>query len=168
MQPNVISFHYTVKTKSGAVLESSTEGDPVTYLEGSGRIIPGLENALKGARPGEKKSVALSPSEAYGEYDKELIVDMDRSNFPPGESICVGDQFRIRDDDDSTRVFTVREIAPAQIKMDGNHPLAGQELFFDIQVMGIRPATQADIEADEHAAEGCEGHDHTHDHGPKH
>lgn len=158
MAPRVVTFHYTLKDKAGKVLDSSQGHDPMTYLEGSGQIIPGLENALKTAQTGDKKNVTVKAAEAYGEHDKNLMFDVPRSQFPPGEKIEVGMKFRAGSPEEPSPVFTVTSTTDTQISVDGNHPLAGQDLFFDVEVTDVRDATLEEIKHGH--AHGPGGHHH--------
>lgn len=153
MSTRVVTFHYTVKDKSGKKVDSSVGQDPMSFLEGSGQIIPGLESALKGAKAGDKKSVDVKAAEAYGEYDKELKFDVPKSQFPKGEQIEVGMQFRAGQPGEPSPVFTVTSVGDTSISVDGNHPLAGQDLSFDVEVIDVRDATLEEIK-------------HGHAHGP--
>lgn len=158
MPARVVSFHYTLKDKDGKVLDSSQGNEPMTYLEGSGQIIPGLEEALKAAQSGDKKHVPVKAAEAYGEHDKSLVFDVPRTQFPPGEQIEVGMKFRAGSADEPSPVFTVMNLTDSHISVDGNHPLAGQDLFFDVEVTDVRDATLEEIKHGH--AHGPGGHHH--------
>ncbi|MBI3544942.1 MAG: peptidylprolyl isomerase [Deltaproteobacteria bacterium] len=158
MAARVVTFHYTLKDKEGKVLDSSQGHDPMTYLEGSGQIIPGLENALKTAKTGDKQNVAVKAAEAYGEHDTSLVFEVPRSQFPPGEQIDVGMKFRAGAPDEPSPVFTVTHASDSHVKVDGNHPLAGQDLFFDVEVTDVRDATLEEIKHGH--AHGPGGHHH--------
>src|SRR4051794_2671218 len=94
MSSRVVTFHYTLKNKAGEQIDSSSGSDPMTYMEGSGQIIPGLEEALKTSKKGDKKHVAVVAAEGYGERDNELMFDVPRAQFPAGEKVEVGMKFR--------------------------------------------------------------------------
>lgn len=155
----VITFHYTLRNSKGELLDSSSGGEPMTYLEGSGQIIPGLENELKTTKSGDKKKVDVKAKDAYGEVDKELKFDVPRTQFPPGEDIQVGMQFRVGGHgDEPSPVFTVIKTTDTHVSVDGNHPLAGQDLSFDVEVVEVRNATEEE-KAHGHA-HGRGGHSH--------
>jgi FKBP-type peptidyl-prolyl cis-trans isomerase SlyD len=158
MASRVVSFHYTLKNKDGQTLDSSQGGKPMTYLEGSGGIIPGLESELEKMKSGDKKKVEVKAAEAYGEYDKRLLMDVPRTNFPEDAKISVGDQFRADMPGGPSPVFTVKKISDQSVSLDGNHPLAGQDLFFDVEITQIRDATAEEV-AHGHA-HGEHGHGH--------
>lgn len=157
MTQKVVSFHYTLKDDKGAVLESSHGDDPMSFLEGVGQIIPGLERELKGLKQGDKKSVNVPAAEAYGEFDEALVVEVPRSAIPKKE-VAVGDQFHAQGDDGEPRVVIVTEVTDSTVTVDGNHPLSGQDLSFDVEITEIRDATKEEIEHGH--AHGPGGHHH--------
>src|SRR4051812_8557497 len=127
MKPQVISFHYTLTDKAGKTLESSHNAEPIVCLEGSGQIIPGLEKELQGLKAGDKKKVSLKADEAYGEHNKDLIMDVPLDQLPETDDpVKVGFQFVGHSNDGNQRVFTVTKLAEKSATLDGNHPLAGQ------------------------------------------
>ena len=152
MTPKVVSFHYTLKDSKGEVLESSVNDEPLSFLEGVGQIIPGLEGALKGLKKGEKKSVHVKAVEAYGERELELIVQVPRDKIPK-KDVAVGDRFHADSGGGHTQVVVVTAINDSHITVDGNHPLAGQDLQFDVEVTEVREATAEEMK-------------HGHSHGP--
>lgn len=156
-QPKVVSFHYTLKDGKGTQLESSFGDEPMSYLEGSGQIIPGLETALEGVKKGDKKSVAVKAAEAYGEFEQELIVEVPRAQLPK-KDIVVGDQFHADNGAGHVQVVTVTKVTDTTVTVDGNHPLAGQDLNFDVEITDVREATKDEI-AHGHA-HGPGGHHH--------
>lgn len=160
MNSRYVAFHYVLKNQTGETLDESTGDEPLSYVEGESQIIPGLEKQLASMNKGDKKKIHVKPEDAYGTYKPELEKKLPRDQFPTEETIEVGDQFRLSLPNEEPHIFTVTAITDTQIDMNGNHPLAGQDLFFDIEVMEMREATEADKEADE----GCCDHDHDHDH----
>lgn len=152
MSQNVVSFHYTLKDDEGSVLESSIGAEPLSYLEGSGQIIVGLEKALVGLNKGDKKSVFVPAAEAYGEFDEELVARVPRSQLPK-QDIEIGDQFHADSPDGYTTVVEVIELTEQDVVLDANHPLAGEDLTFDVEIVDVRAATSEELE-------------HGHSHGP--
>ena len=150
--PRVVTIHYTLRDKAGKTIDSSIKGEPLTYLEGVGNIIPGLESALTSASVGEKKSVSVKASDGYGERSTEHFVTVPRTQFPKDLQIKVGDTFQ-SGSGHHARPFSVSEIRGDEIILDGNHPMAGQDLHFEVEVMEIRAATAVELE-------------HGHVHGP--
>jgi len=158
MTARVVTFHYTLKDKSGQQLDSSRGGEPMTYLEGSGQIIPGLEAAMKALKTGDAQKISVPAADAYGEHDKEMVFEVPRSQFPAGESIDIGMKFRAGAPGEPSPVFTVTAIREQSVEVDGNHPLAGQDLFFDVEVTDVRDATLEEIKHGH--AHGPGGHHH--------
>lgn len=157
MKNRVVAFHYELKNQAGEVLDSSAGGEPLSFVEGQQQIIPGLEEQLKSMAKGDKKKVTVAAAKAYGTYDKALKMTIPADKFPQDEKIEVGDQFRMRMDNDEARIFTVTGITKTEVMVDGNHPLAGQDLFFDVEITSTREATKEDLQH-QHGP-GC-SHDH--------
>jgi FKBP-type peptidyl-prolyl cis-trans isomerase SlyD len=160
-QPNVVSFHYTLKDDQGTVIDSSQGDEPLTYLEHTGNIIPGLEKEIAKLKKGDKQNIKVAAKDAYGEFRQDMIIDVPHEQFPEAKNLKKGDQFRGQapdGDDHHSPVFTVIDITPAFVKLDGNHPLAGKDLFFDVEVTDIRAATTEEV-AHGHA-HGAGGHHH--------
>lgn len=155
--PKVVSFHYTLKDSKGTQLESSFGDEPMSYLEGVGQVIPGLEAALVGVNKGDKKSVSVKAADAYGEFEQELIVEVPRAQLPK-KDVVVGDQFHADSGGGHTQVVTVTKVTDDTVTVDGNHPLAGQDLNFDVEIMDIRDATKDEMSHGH--AHGPGGHHH--------
>ena len=155
--PKVISFHYTLKDSKGQVLESSNGDDTMSFLQGVGQIIPGLESAMAGLNKGDKKSVEVKAAEAYGDYEKDLVVQVPRAQIPK-KDVAVGDQFHADSGHGHTQVVVVTGVSDSHITVDGNHPLAGQDLHFDVEVIDVREATKDEMEHGH--AHGPGGHHH--------
>ena len=155
--PRVIGFHYTLRDELGEVLDSSSGGDPLHFLEGAGQIIPGLERELLGLAAGDRRQIAVKAADAYGDVDPDLVVKVKRSQFPPDAPLELGEQFTI-DAGDHSPVFTIIDSDAETVTVDGNHPMAGKDLFFDVEIVDIREAT-ADEEAHGHA-HGADGTAH--------
>jgi FKBP-type peptidyl-prolyl cis-trans isomerase SlyD len=149
-----VSIHYTLTNDDGEVLDSSIGRDALVYLHGSGNIISGLENALKGKSVGDKFIVRISAEDAYGEFADEMIQVISRSMFEGIDNIEVGMQFHA-DVNYGTGVVTVVDIDGDNITIDGNHPLAGQALTFNVEVVDIRPATKEEMTHGHIHGEGC-------------
>jgi FKBP-type peptidyl-prolyl cis-trans isomerase SlyD len=153
----VVSLSYTLKNDTGQELDKSTPDKPFAYLHGNKQIVPGLENALEGLAVGDKKQVTVAPAEGYGEFMAELKMEVERSNFPKDAEIQAGMQFST-DVNGNHQVFTVTDVGGDKVKVDGNHPLAGQTLHFDVEVVEIRDATAEELQHGH--VHGPEGHDH--------
>src|SRR5690242_19861207 len=133
----VAELKYMLKNTSGEVLDEADAQEPFTYLHGAHQIIPGLEAALEGLKKGDKKAVKIPPAQAYGEINEDLKLVVDRTKFPAGMKVEEGMQFQT-ETEDGEMIFTVDAVNGDKITLDGNHPLAGEELHFEIEVLNIR------------------------------
>ena len=155
--PRVVSFHYTLRDPSGRVLDSSAGGEPVTFLEGAGQVIEGLDEQLRGAVAGEKARVTVPATKAYGERDPGQVQRVKRALLPVEGELSVGDQFQT-DQDRFAPVVTVQAIEGDEVLLDANHPLAGVDLTFDVEIVAVREATPSELEHGH--AHGAGGHCH--------
>lgn len=154
----VISFHYTLTNKAGEVIDSSRDQkDPFSFMEGVGQIIPGLEKSLGLLNVGDTRKIEVPAADAYGTHDAQLIVEVPRNKLP-AQDLSIGDQFQASGPQGEMILFRVLEVNGEQVKLDGNHPLAGEDLIFDVEIMKIRDATPSEI-AHGHA-HGGDGHHH--------
>ncbi len=153
----VVMIEYTLTDVAGKVLDSSVGHDPLTYLHGAEGIIPGLESALTGKSAGDSLKVTIPPEQAYGPRIDAMVQDVPRAAFG-NAYIEVGMQFRAEGKHADSRMVTVVGIQPDSVKVDANHPLAGQTLNFDVKVVSVRAATPEEI-AHRHA-HGPGGHHH--------
>ncbi len=157
MSARVIGFHYELKDKAGTVLDSSLGQDPFFFLEGQHQIIPGLETELKKLNKGDKKIIEVKAQDAYGEIREDLLVKVTKDQFPAGKNIQVGDRFQVNNHPENP-VFEIIKIEGNDVTIDGNHPLAGKDLFFNVELIDMRAATAEEI-AHGHA-HGPGGHHH--------
>lgn len=158
MSKRVIGFHYTLTDKTGTVLDSSIGDEPLYFLEGSQQIIPGLESVISLMNVGDKKKVEVQAANAYGDVNPELVVKVKKTQFPPDAQLTVGDQFQVNNDAHSP-VFTIMSIETDEVTVDGNHPMAGKDLFFDVEIVGVRPATAEEVShGHAHGSHGHGGH----------
>lgn len=153
----VIGFHYTLTDKSGTTLDSSIGDEPLYFLEGAQQIIPGLEKVIALMNVGDKRKIEVKANDAYGDINPELVVKVKKTQFPPDADLQVGDQFQVNNDHHSP-VFTIMSIDNDEVTVDGNHPMAGKDLFFDVEIVGMREATKEEV-AHGHA-HGAHGHGH--------
>lgn len=144
-QNSVVAFHYTLTNDEGEVLDSSEGREPLTYLHGAGNIIPGLEKELEGRENGEKLQVAVNPEEGYGETQPSLVQEVPRDSFQGVESVEPGMQFQAQTQGGPLMV-TVTKVEGDTVVVDGNHPLAGQKLNFDVEIAEVREATPEEAE----------------------
>ena len=149
----VVVMDYTLRDQAGQVLDSSEGRDPLAYIHGLGHIIPGLEEELEGKSAGEQVSVEVSPEKGYGVRDDSKRMVLPRQSFEGVDQIEVGMTFHAHGQDGSSQVITVVGIEGDQVTVDGNHPLAGQTLFFEVNIVDVRAATAEELS-------------HGHVHGP--
>ncbi|AXQ31432.1 peptidylprolyl isomerase [Solimonas sp. K1W22B-7] len=154
---SVVSMHYTLTNAKGEVIDSSQGSDPLTYLHGAGNIIPGLEKALLGKQAGDKLQVTVSAAEGYGERDDSLIQQVPKRAFQGVPNIEPGMTFHAQSSQGPMRVM-VTAVQGDMVTVDGNHPLAGETLNFDVEITEVRAATLEEI-AHGHA-HGAGGHHH--------
>jgi FKBP-type peptidyl-prolyl cis-trans isomerase SlyD len=153
----VVSIHYTLKDDRGAVLDSSAGGEPLAYIQGHGNLVVGLEKALEGKQTGDSLAVIVAPAEGYGIRDESLIQRVPKRSLQGGGAIKKGMQFQARTDD-GMRLFTVTAVIGDMVALDGNHPLADQNLHFDVQIVDVREATAEELEHGH--VHGAGGHHH--------
>ena len=141
----MVKIHYTLKDTDGNQLDSSLGGEPLEYMHGIGSLIPGLEKELEGKKPGDKFHSEIEPALGYGEYDEKLVAEVPRSQFDANFEIEVGQQFQA-DTATGPMIVKVTKIADDKITVDGNHELAGKKLCFDVEVVDVRDASEAELE----------------------
>jgi FKBP-type peptidyl-prolyl cis-trans isomerase SlyD len=142
----VVAMNYTLKDDEGELIDGSQQ--PLEYLHGYGNIIPGLEKALEGAEPGQRHTVVVEPAEAYGETDPGAIITIPSDTVPEDVELTPG-MVVVGDTPSGPVQLTVVEVNDNNIVVDGNHPLAGQRLHFEVEIVKVRAAS------DEELAEGC-------------
>ncbi len=153
---DVVSLGYILKNSDGVELGRAGAEDGMNYLHGFGNIVPGLEEELENMKVGDKKDVTVPPEKAYGDVDPSLLLKVARSNFPADMEIKPDMQFS-SEIDGKENIFTVESIEGDQINVNGNHPLAGQTLHFNIEILGIRDATEEEL-AHGHVHDGSHHH----------
>lgn len=155
-QNSVVAFHYTLTNDAGEVLDSSEGREPLTYLHGAGNIVPGLEKELEGRTAGDKVQATVAPEEGYGEKQSQLVQEVPRDAFQGVESVEPGMQFQAQTQGGPLMV-TVTQVEGDTVVVDGNHPLAGQTLNFDVEIAEVRAASEEEVE-----------HGHVHGEGDGH
>ena len=146
MKQRFVSFHYVVKNNTGKVLDSSLEGEPMIYLEGANQIMSSLEEEMKPLRTGEKKQITVSSAKAYGIRDEKLIIEVSLNELPKKEKIKEGLRFRLDRKGVDSMIYRVLSVTSTHAILDGNHPLAGLDLTFDVEIKEIREASTADVQ----------------------
>lgn len=135
---DTVRVHYTGTLDDGTVFDSSAEREPLEFTIGNGQVIPGFENGVMGMAPGDTKSVTIAPGDAYGDYNPEAVVRVPRDQFPPDLDPEVGMMLQVRLQDGRPAHVVVTEVAEADVALDGNHPLAGKNLTFALNLVEIR------------------------------
>jgi FKBP-type peptidyl-prolyl cis-trans isomerase SlyD len=153
----VVTIHYTLKNDGGEVLDSSSGGEPLAYIQGHGNLVAGLEKALEGKPAGANLAVSVAPADGYGVRDEALIQRVPKRSLQGAGEIKKGVQFQARTED-GMRLFTVTGLAGDMVTLDGNHPLSGQTLHFDVEVVDVREATSEELEHGH--VHGAGGHHH--------
>lgn len=174
IQPNArVVLEYTLKDDDGEVLDTSDmeDGEPIVYVHGYGMLVPGLEAALEGLKVGTEKQIVVEPAEGFGDHDEDLVLEVDRGDFPDPKKVTEGDEFIAESPDGDELAMRVIEVKDDTVVVDANHPLAGRTLHYAVKVREIRAASEEEIaeaaEAFEDAGYG-ECNDPTHDHSQGH
>jgi FKBP-type peptidyl-prolyl cis-trans isomerase SlyD len=154
----VVSIEYTLTGEDGTLLDSSKGQEPLTYVHGTGSMIEGLETALEGKAPAEHVSVTVMPEQAYGARDDSIVFSVPRAQFRGVDNLEIGMQLQVQGDGEGHMVTLIGMDAD-EVTVDGNHPLAGLTLHFDVDVVDVREATPEEIEHG-HAHEGASTHTH--------
>ena len=149
-----VSIHYTLTNDAGKQLDNSRDQEPMVYLHGSGQIISGLEGTLLGKSVGDKFVVTIPPKDAYGEKRDDMVQVVPIKMFEGIDKVEVGMQFHA-DASHGVNMVTVKKIEGSEVTIDGNHPLSGESLTFDVEVMNIRPATEKELSNKHIHGAGC-------------
>jgi FKBP-type peptidyl-prolyl cis-trans isomerase SlyD len=179
IQPNArVVLEYTLKNEKGEVLDSSDaeDGEPIVYVHGYGMLVPGLEGALVGLEAGASKDVTVKPEEGFGDRDDELVLEIDRTDFPDPKKVAVGDEVVAESPDGDEVPMRVVEVKDETVVVDANHPLAGVTLRYSVKVKEVAAASEEEVAEAAAGFEeagyggGCSDptHDHSHDHGHSH
>lgn len=152
----VVSMEYTLHV-DGEKIDSSEGQDPLQFLAGHGNIISGLEREMMGMKVGDSKDVKIQPAEAYGEFDENAFMQVPRDQFPKDMPVEEGLELTVRDDSGQSRYARVDAVEGENVTLNFNHPLAGDELQFNIKVVGLREPTDEELE-----------HGHVHQAGAHH
>jgi len=131
----VVKVHYTGKLEDGRTFGTSHKSDPLEFRIGEGRIIPGFESAVIGMEPGDSKTTTIPADQAYGPRDHGQVYELSRDKFPP--EVQVGQQYQMDRGEKGPEVVTVTNVSEEKVTVDGNHPLAGRDLTFDIELLEV-------------------------------
>ncbi|WP_261843629.1 FKBP-type peptidyl-prolyl cis-trans isomerase [Aliamphritea ceti] len=143
-----VEFHYELFNENKEVVDSSRDVGPLPYVHGQGNIIPGLEQALADHKVGDKLTASIEPDQGYGDRDEERVSIVDKASFDAFPSIEAGMFCQIGDDPEHPQLVTIVEIneEDGEVTIDANHPFAGKTLNFEIEVMVVRQATDAELQ----------------------
>ncbi|WP_347273784.1 peptidylprolyl isomerase [Candidatus Kuenenia sp.] len=135
---DTIHVHYTGKLRDGTIFDSSVNREPLEFTVGEGQLIPGFEQMVVGMNPGESRTATIPQGMAYGPYYNEMVLKVDRSQVPDNVEPKVGQQIQMRNNEDGREIIaTITEVSAYSVTLDGNHPLAGKDLTFDVHLVGI-------------------------------
>ncbi len=132
-----VKINLTGKLEDGSIFANTTDSEPLEFKLGEGKILPSIENAVEGMNVGESKSVKVPPEKAYGPRREELIGEVDRNKFPENVVLKAGQQFEVPQPEGRSVVVKVVDVSEQTVTIDGNHPLAGRELNFDLELLEI-------------------------------
>jgi peptidylprolyl isomerase len=134
---DTVAVHYTGKLDDGTVFDSSEGGSPLEFAIGSGNVIPGFEQAVVGMSPGDSKTTIISSDEAYGPYYEERVLVVERQQIPSDLPVDVGSQLQIQQQGGMVIPVVITDVTEAEVTLDANHPLAGEDLTFEIRLVSI-------------------------------
>lgn len=157
MSKRVFAFNYVLKSTNGDVLDASEKNQPLPFLEGASQILPALEKEILTMAEGDKKHVTLTAEQAYGPQSDKMVMDVEKQELAHIPDLNIGTFLQL-DLQNQTKVVRVSKISDTHVTLDGNHPLAGQALEFDVELVLVRPATANEL-AHGHA-HGLHGHSH--------
>ncbi|ALO35725.1 peptidylprolyl isomerase [Colwellia sp. MT41] len=156
---NVVVMHYAVSDGEGTLIDSSYDDKPMAIIQGTGYLIAGLDDALIDHQAGDQFEVALSCQQAYGERNDNYVQKIPRADLAGVEDLSLGTQLRAATDDGEQTVIVI-DVQDDEITVDGNHPLAGLDLSFDVEIIEVRAATADELEHGHVHGEGGCGHNH--------
>lgn len=134
---DLVRVHYTGKLEDGTVFDTSEDREPLEFKIGEQKVIPGFEQAVAGMEPGEKKTVELTPEQAYGPHREDMVMEMDRDEVPDNVDPEVGQQLQLRLQSGQTVPVLITDISDGAVTIDANHPLAGKTLVFEIELVDV-------------------------------
>ena len=143
-EDTVVTLEYTLRV-NGEVVDSSEGIEPIQFIQGQGQIIQGLEDELYGMELGDTKEVFVEPGDGYGEVDPENFADIARDQFPPEIPLEVGIELELKDEEGDLMDARIVAVDSENVRLDFNHPLAGEQLHFVVKVVGLRDATEEEL-----------------------
>ena len=134
---DTVKIHYTVKLEDGTIFDTSAKRDPLQFIIGAGQVVSGFEQAIVGMNPSESKTVKVPADKAYGPHREEMVLVVDRNKIPKNLKLELGQELQIPQEDGQKTIVAVTNISESSVTLDANHPLAGKDLTFDIQLIEI-------------------------------
>lgn len=134
---NTVSVHYTGQLEDGEVFESSAKRDPLTFTLGEQQVMPAFEAAIVGMQPGQRRKAKIPAADAYGPRREELVLSVSRDQLPEHIEPSVGQRLQMKNEDGSVLGLTVTDVDDQTVRLDANHPLAGKDLTFEIELVKI-------------------------------
>lgn len=132
-----VAVHYTGKLEDDTTFDSSRDRQPLAFELGAGQVIPGFEESVEGMAPGETKTIKIDADHAYGPYSDEQVVEVERSMFPEDVEPVPGQQLQVQQADGQAIPVIVKEVKDSSVMLDANHPLAGKDLTFEIELVSV-------------------------------
>ncbi len=157
----VVILHYAVSDSENTLIDSSYDDKPLAVIHGTGYLIPGLEQALTGHQAGDQLEVEVLAEQAYGQRIEDYVQTVPKAMFEEINDLAVGTQLRATTDDGEQTVIVI-DVQDDEITVDGNHPLAGIDLKFDVEILEVRQASEEEL--DHGHVHRDDGHDHEHNH----
>ncbi len=134
---DTVRIHYTGKFDDGTVFDTSGENEPLEFVIGDGQVIPGVEEAVIGMNPEENKTTTIPPEKAYGQYHEDMVIEVEKNKFPEHIQPEPGLELELKQEDGNSMFVIVTNVSDEEVTLDANHPLAGKDLTFEIQLMEI-------------------------------
>ena len=135
---DTVRLHYTGRLRDGSVFDTSAGGEPLTFTLGEGEVIPGFDEGVRGMEEGEDRTIEIAAEQAYGARREDLALRVDRRQFPEGLDPQVGQQLQVGLADGNNIDVVVTEVGDGDVTLDANHPLAGEDLVFDVSLVEVR------------------------------
>jgi len=154
----VVAFNYTLKDDEGNFLDSTENGAPFSYISGNNQILPKLEEQVNKMVIGSKKTVKIEAANGYGEYDEKSVQQVDKTNFPQDANLEAGMRYIANSPEGKQMPFTINKVEGSQVTIDFNHPLAGKNLEFDVELVDVREPSPEELEHGH--VHGAGGHHH--------
>ena len=134
---DTVSVHYTGKLSDETVFDSSRDREPLSFEIGAGKVIPGFESSVVGMAPGDTKTITIESEKAYGPYREDQVVEIEKERLPENIDPEVGQQLQVQQANGETAVVVIKDVSDSAVTLDANHPLAGKDLIFDIELVAV-------------------------------